>query len=74
MTLEVPTHQVQSIGISAGMVWEYLDENGPVTLSKLSREIDAPRDFVMQGVGWLAREGKIEFHEGARSKLVALIE
>ena len=38
-----------------------------------SDDLDVPRDLVMQGVGWLAREGKIEFQEGPRSKLVSLI-
>ena len=74
MASELIAHQVESIGKVAGLVWRYLDENGKVTLSKLSREIDAPRDLVMQGVGWLAREGKVEFHEGSRSKMIALID
>lgn len=64
--------EIASIGTVAGMVWQYLDLNGPVTLSKLAKEIDAPRDSVMQGIGWLAREGKVRFEETPRSKLVAL--
>lgn len=74
MSVEIANHQVESIGLVAGLVWEFLTENGPVTLSKLAREVDGPRDLVMQGVGWLAREGKIEFHQGPRSKLVSLVE
>jgi hypothetical protein len=54
------------------MIWNYLEGNGPVTLSKLAKDIDAPRDVVMQGVGWLAREGKIRFDETPRSKVIAL--
>jgi hypothetical protein len=73
MTTEILPHEVASIGTVAGHVWKYLNENGPVTLSKLAREIDAPRDLVMQGVGWLAREEKIRFYEGKRSKLVSLV-
>ena len=72
MSVEIPVHQVEGIGVAAGLVWHYLSENGSVTLSKLAREIDAPRDMVMQGVGWLAREGKVTFQEGARSKLISL--
>jgi hypothetical protein len=72
MTVEILSDRVESIGEVAGLVWKYLDERGSVTLSKLSREIDAPRDLVMQGVGWLAREGKIDFEKGARSKLISL--
>jgi hypothetical protein len=73
MDAKIDSHQVESIGTVAGQVWQYLDEHGSVTLSKLAREIEAPRDLVMQGVGWLAREGKIAFHEGPRSKTISLI-
>ena len=73
MDAKIDSHQVESIGAVAGQVWQYLDEHGSVTLSKLAREIEAPRDLVMQGVGWLAREGKIAFHEGPRSKTISLI-
>lgn len=73
MSVEIESHEVESIGIVAGVVWEYLSENEPITLSKLSREIDAPRDLVMQAVGWLGREGKIQFHKGTRSKLISLV-
>lgn len=72
MSTEVVAHKVSSIGTVAGLVWEFLSGSEPVTLSRLAREIDCPRDLVMQGVGWLAREGKIEFQEGPHSKLIAL--
>ncbi|WP_166826862.1 winged helix-turn-helix domain-containing protein [Thalassoroseus pseudoceratinae] len=64
--------QVESVGVVAGLVWEYLHDHEPVTLSKLARDIDAPRDLVMQGLGWLACERKIAFHPGENSKLVSL--
>lgn len=66
------TRQVNEIGTAAGLVWAYLDENGPATLSKIARGVDAPRDLVMQGVGWLAREGKVTSQEGSRGKLISL--
>ena len=72
MSAEIESHEVESIGVIAGVVWQFLSEHEPITLSKLSREIDAPRDLVMQAVGWLGREGKIEFHKGSRSKLISL--
>jgi hypothetical protein len=74
MSEELPPERVESIGTVAGLVWHYLRGNGPVTLSKLARDIDAPRDLVMQGVGWLAREQKIAFRKGARSKVIELVE
>ena len=72
MSSQLVTHEVESIGAVSGIVWHYIEEHGPVTLSKLARDVNAPRDLVMQGVGWLAREGKLDFQEGKRSKLITL--
>lgn len=63
---------VEGIGEMAGLVWQYLSDHGRVTVSRLVKEIDAPRDLVMQAVGWLAREGKIVIQEERRSKLISL--
>ncbi len=67
-------HSASEVGEVAGMVWKCLKDNGPMTLSKLSREIEAPRDLIMQGVGWLAREGKIHYFSGERHKRIGLYE
>ena len=72
MKSQVLNYRVDNIGQVAGNVWCYLDQSGPVTLSKLSRELDVPRDTVMQAVGWLGREGKITFQQGGRSKMISL--
>ena len=72
MKSEVLNHRVENIGQVAGNVWSYLDQHGPMTLSKLARELDVPRDLVMQGVGWLGREGKITFQQGGRNKMISL--
>lgn len=74
MSAGIVPYRVESIGQVAGQVWHYLHSHGPATLSKLAREIEAPRDLVMQAVGWLAREEKVRFHEGQRSKLVSLTD
>lgn len=60
------------IGETAGQVWSVLSDKGPLTIAKLVKEIDAPRDVVMQSLGWLAREDKISIDEDARTKLVSL--
>ncbi len=62
----------EQIGETAGMVWHCLNENGPRTLTQLAKDIDAPRDVIMQAIGWLAREDKIAIEEEARKKLVVL--
>jgi len=63
---------VDQIGDVAGAIWHYLNENGPRTLTQLAKELDAPRDVIMQAIGWLAREDKIAIEEDARKKTVSL--
>ncbi len=62
------------IGETAGVIWQVLNAKGPVTIAKLVKEIGAPRDVVMQGLGWLAREDKVSIEEEARSRIVSLKE
>jgi len=63
---------IERIGDTAGKVWHELNSNGSITLTQLSKEVDAPRDLVMQAVGWLAREGKLTVVEKGRSRKVSL--
>jgi hypothetical protein len=63
---------VLQIGEVAGKVWHYLVENGPVPFSKLVKGIDAPRDVVMQAIGWLAREDKVVIEGMGRFKRISL--
>jgi len=63
----------EQIGAAAGLVWQTLDVEGPMSLTKLTRTIDAPRDMVMQAIGWLAREDKLSIEEGTRGRVVSLV-
>ncbi|MEX2138483.1 MAG: winged helix-turn-helix domain-containing protein [Pirellulales bacterium] len=65
---------IAQIGETAGMIWQVLNAKGPVTIAKLVKEVDVPRDVVMQGLGWLAREDKVNIEEEARSRVVSLKE
>lgn len=65
---------IAQIGEVAGRVWQYLDHEGSCTLTKLVKELDAPRDSIMQAVGWLAREDKLVFDASGRSKTIRLRE
>ncbi len=62
----------EQIGHTAGIVWHILDEKGPQSPSKLTKAVSAPRDTVMQAVGWLAREGKVCIEETKRGRTVSL--
>ena len=63
---------IDQIGETAGLVWQLLSDQGPVSITRIVKDVDAPRDVVMQAIGWLAREDKISIEEEARSKLVSL--
>jgi len=63
---------IDQIGDTAGLVWACLHDNGPMSLAKLTKELDATRDVVMQSVGWLAREGKVEIQEKNRARFISL--
>ena len=72
MTTTSSASCVASIGEMAGMVWCTLSENGAMTMAKLVKAIGEPRDNVMQALGWLAREDKIDIVEDGRSHVVSL--
>ena len=63
---------IAQIGETAGLVWHLLETRGSLTIAKLVKEIDAPRDTIMQALGWLAREEKIHIEEDARSRTISL--
>lgn len=67
-----PDSLVAEIGETAGVVWRLLADNGPMNLTKLVKASEAPRDTVMQAIGWLAREEKISLAEEGRSRFVSL--
>ncbi len=60
------------IGKTAGAVWQILETNGPTKITKLVKHVGAPRDVVMQSIGWLAREEKIWIEEDSRSRVVSI--
>jgi hypothetical protein len=63
---------VEQIGEVAGQVWQTLHTDGPLSLAKLVKSVDQPRDLVMQALGWLAREDKLEIDENSRGKAISL--
>ena len=50
----------EQIGFSAGMIYDYLNNNGESTFSKMKKEWDLKGNFADLGLGWLAREDKVE--------------
>jgi len=53
---------VNEIGEAAGEIWETLvDENKAVTINQLKKKTKLPEDLLCMGIGWLAREDKLQF-------------
>ncbi len=63
---------ITEIGIAAGDIWHYLDQNGSATLDQLVKGIGKPKDLLLMSLGWLAREGHVVVEssdQGFRSSL-----
>ncbi len=60
------------IGHAAGEVWGLLSTNGPQTVAAIKKSVDAPPDVVLAGIGWLAREDKLEFETSGRTVKISL--
>ena len=63
---------LESIGSIAGAIWHYLEDNNEATLTKLTREIGENERKVLMGVGWLAREGKLDFEQRKQGTYITL--
>ena len=60
------------IGEAAGVLWSYLAAHGPTSLTVLSKGVGVPRDTLLQALGWLARENKIDIADKGRGKIISL--
>ena len=63
----------ETIGFSAGEIYNYLAENeGQATFAKMKKDLDLKSNFAELGLGWLAREEKIEIAKSGNSIKVKL--
>jgi hypothetical protein len=63
------------IGETAGIVWQMLHDNGPMSIRQLVQQLKSAgrnRDLVMQAIGWLAREDKLLFEIDKRRRQIRL--
>ena len=61
-----------NIGNVAGTIWNYLETNNEATVTKITREIGATERSVLMGIGWLAREGKLDFNQRKQGTYITL--
>ncbi len=69
---DAPVTFTERVGETAGAIWHLLNKEGSVSLTQLVKNVGEPRDTVMQGLGWLAREGKVQVEEIGRKRSVSL--
>lgn len=60
------------VGETAGNIWRLLKEQEEVNISQLPKLLNEKSSIVYQGLGWLAREGKIEYRIKAAKTFVSL--
>ena len=62
----------EQIGFSAGEIYNYLSENGTTTFAKMKKELDLKGNFADLGLGWQARENKVEISQKGPAVRVSL--
>lgn len=62
----------KAIGLAAGEVWRYLHRVGEATPNRIAKETGLSDKEVQRAIGWLAREGKLEFHFKGRREILRL--
>ncbi len=64
---------MDTIGRTAGKVFQTLEKNGECTLAKLKTQTKS-NDFVLSAaIGWLARENKVQIKQSDKSVKVSLL-
>ena len=63
---------IESIGTSAGVLWQYLEKNGPSTATKISKETTLDSKTLQRAIGWLAKEGKLVIQTKGRTETISL--
>src|SRR5437667_12857331 len=49
-----------TVGETAGKIWEALSNDGPQTVTQLQKKINGSSESVNLALGWLAREDKVD--------------
>ena len=59
---------------TAGKAWRFLGQNGQTNVSQLAKSLKEKNEVVLQALGWLAREDKVEYAVKNRRTFVSLVE
>jgi len=64
----------ESIGMTAGRIWERLRADGELNITQLPKILNENSALVYQALGWLAREDKVVYRTMGSKILVSLSE
>lgn len=62
----------EEIGNVAGEIWNLLKERGELSISGVTAGVNVSQSTAYMGLGWLAREDKLEFVKKSRGVFVRL--
>lgn len=61
-----------NIGVVAGKIWQYLNTHGATSISKMTKATAINKDEIQRGIGWLAKEGKLNIKVVGRTQVLSL--
>lgn len=60
------------IGLKAGEIWHYINQNGPTTTLKLKSSLNISNTILYLSLGWLQREDKIKMSQSGYTFVISL--
>lgn len=61
-----------TIGDAAGIIWKYLETNGPSSVNKVTTETGINKNDVQRAIGWLSKEDKLSIEMIGRAETLSL--
>ncbi|MCX7097211.1 MAG: winged helix-turn-helix domain-containing protein [Methylococcales bacterium] len=61
-----------TIGDAAGKIWQFLDQNGAASVTKITNETGIGKNDVQRAIGWLLKEDKLSIELVGRTETVSL--
>lgn len=63
---------ITEIGLAAGKLWQYLEKNGPSSVTKITTDTGLGKNEVQRAIGWLTKEDKLSVEIKGRIETLSL--
>ena len=63
---------LNTIGDAAGKIWQFLDQNGPASVTKITNETGIGKNDIQRAIGWLLKEDKLSIEMIGRTETLSL--